>query len=278
MRITLTCLMVLIVLLMSGCDQVRNPFEGIDISDIKEVQSAPPVTMELVVPDYMKYSDVKLAPAAASSISIDSNLFEGANYPEGTKTLEITGGRLSTNVYTVITGWMRIYYRNGSTIYNIKVKGSADSGYTEFNQVDKNGAFLLRFTPDGHVQKVPIDSPTNIKELKFALRAQEKNTARVELSSDKAGLDQLSMDLNQSTRDSAVKEWNLNIMYPENGRLRIIVYSQLREAYTYTVYANGVELWHLVQADGKWYFEFSLTNGVVTNTGADNRKISVNIG
>lgn len=275
--ITLTCLMVLIVLLMSGCDQARNPFSIIGDETGEQVSTviarlSLPYPEGTILPSVTTES--KMAPAATGAIEVESNLFaDGNEYPNVKK---ITFNSINefnscrVKVWTALPGYIKAKFTNGGVIYDLWVNS------TKLITIDGNGSFQLMFDTNGNI--LQLSGGTGILNVKFTLTTTNESAGTtIYLSSDATGWASVPM-----TKSGQTWEWSGS--YVPDKQFAFVLWSDKRARYTSEVKVNGTTAIYLVKvADGAanqypvYHFKGKLnSNGTFINSGADNRTAIVN--
>ena len=289
--------LVLAVLLMSGCDSVYNPFEGIDgdggfgISDTNgglfdqpsgtvDVEFSLPKEFEnIIFPGESRMDRVLgLAPASANpKIWVESNLFDGAGYPGTTKKLgfdstdQFTSSK--TRMYTGCIGWMRAWFNGGGTIYQMGLNG------TNLTDLDNNGAFLFQLTTNGAVEQ---KQSTTAKLVPVAIKLTSSEAAgkTIYFSSEMTGGASLPMSYN-----SGARAWELNLAYPAVKNFWSMPWSDSRGLYgigNEVLSINGTRAFHLestgVKIDNtytKYWFEGEMDDSGQFKQKGNNLSISI---
>lgn len=257
-KMILASLMVLIVLVMSGCDQVRNPFEGIDSeitttdtggffnqpAGLADVEfSLPAEFQNIIFPGESKVDRVlSLAPASTNpKIWVESNLLDGALYPGETKKLAFTStgefAAAKTRMYTGCIGWLHAWFENGGTIYKLNLNG------TRLTNIDANGAFTFQIATNGVVEQKGAVSGTKLVDVAIRLTANESTNRVIYFASDMTGGASLPMTYNSSSR-----VWELNLCYPASKNFWFICWSDIRILYgigSEVLSINGTRAYHL---------------------------------
>lgn len=267
--------LVLLLFVVLGCDSVRNPFNAISeetakVGEVIEVNISLPYQDNIVYPG--RDASALQAPAAAGKISAESNLFAEADYPASKVLTFNTVQELNTTrikVHTAVPGWIRIWFIDGGTIYNICING------TLLSNIDKNGAFQLMFDLDGRV--IQLETEIQLVDVKFVLTTNESSATTIYFSSDVTGWAGIPMEYKGS------KTWEYGGRYIPDKDFTFVAWSNVRARYIYTIKVNGTEAVYLIKIDQGsktaypvYHFEGYLDkNGKFLNSGADNRQITV---
>jgi len=286
----------LVGLLTSGCDEIRNPFEeisdgGLGItsdtdgvfmdqpSGLAEVEfSLPPEFQNLIFPGESKVDRVlSLAPSANPKIWVESNLIEGAGYPGTTKklgftsTAEFTSSK--TRMYTGCIGWMRAWFDNGGTIYQMQLNG------TPLTDLDNNGAFTFQLATNGVVEQKQ-SATSKLVPVSIKLTSNEAAGKIIYFSSEMTGGASLPMNYNSGSR-----AWELNLGYPAGKTFWFLCWSDTRNLYgigNETLSINGTRAQHLESTgnkiDGvytKYQFEASFKENGQLEQKSNNLSVSI---
>lgn len=272
-------LFLVVIVVVSGCDSVRNPLNAISGSDVVgKVGKAITVRFSIPYGDNIVYPGIdpeqKMAPAFFSpKIYAESNLFAEASYPESTKILFGSVRELnstSIKVHTAVPGWIRIWFADGGTVYNVWING------IQLNNMDKNGAFLLMFDTDGTV--IQRETEFQLVGVKFILTTNESSSTTIYLSSDVTGWAGIPMDYVSS------KTWVFEGRYIPDQDFTFVAWSIERARYIYTIKVNGTEAVYLIKIDegSKTTYPVYHFKGKVDqssrfiNAGSDNRQVIIN--
>lgn len=276
--ITLTCLMVMIVLLMSGCDQARNPFSSILGDEIGEQVSTVIARLFLSYPEGTILPSVttenKMAPSATGAIEVESNLFaDGNEYPNVKK---ITFNSINefnscrVKVWTALPGYIKAKFTDGGVIYDLWVNS------TKLITIDGSGSFQLMFDTNGNI--LQLSGGVGILNVKFTLTTAESAGTTIYLSSDVTGWASVPM----TYKGSQIWEWSGS--YVPDKEFAFVIWSDKRARYTSDVKINGTTAVYLIKVtDGTstkypvYQFKGKLDNrGTFINSGPDNRTTIVN--
>lgn len=257
---------VLVVFLLAGCDynSPYNPFggggmSGITSADTGDLMDQPSSTTEVEFSLPKEFQNMifpgestpdrvlGLAPAAENPrIWVESNLFDGAGYPGTTKkmgftsTAEFTGSK--TKMYTGAIGWLRAWFENGGTIYQIQLNG------TRLTDVDSNGAFLFQLTTNGVVEQKQSGT-AKLVPVSIRLTSGESTGKVIYFSSEMTGGASLPM-----TYNSGSKAWELSLGYPAGKPFWVLPWSDTRGLYgigNEVLSINGTRAVHLESTGAK---------------------------
>ncbi len=263
-----------IVMFLVGCEGM-DPFSSISDGMGDAIESIGEFGVKIFLPDFANQApNGKMAPAANPRVYITGNLSPDVGL-DSEQTTEITSGVATIRVRTVNTVWFRVWRDPGGTVYNVRMKGPADNDYVTFSKVDANGAYLVEFTPDGHVLPVEPQKGDYVQKITFKLRTKEKADKAIQLASDATSWAAVNMSFDSSTRNAETKEWTYTTYY-KTGPLQAVLFSDSMRNYTYTLYINGTEAVYLIKKGTAWHFSGEIkSNGTFVNSGADNRSITI---
>lgn len=271
------CVVILLVFTVLGCDSARNPFNAISGEAVVEESKIIEVNFSLPYGDNIVYPggppDAQMAPASLGKIYVESNLLAEASYPESQKLLfdsvqELNRSRI--RVHTALPGWLRVWFKDGGTIYDVWVNG------VQLNNMDKNGAFLLMFDTDGAV--IQLETETQLVNVEFKLSTNESSSTTIYISSDVTGWAGVPMTYVGSTT------WTYSGRFLPNKDFTFVAWSNTRARYIYGLKVNGTEVVYLVKVDEGtktaypvYHFKGKLDQrGTFLNAGPDNRQVIIN--
>jgi len=277
-KITTSLMVLLIVFLFLGCDQARNPFSAVTDEIGKEVAT---VIAKLSLPAYPegtllpgKTQETKMAPAGASGIEVESNLFaEGNEYPNAKKISFNSIDAFNSSrikVWTALPGYITARFVGGGIVYDLWVND------TKLTTINGGGSFELMFDTNGDV--LQLAGGAGLINVKFNLTTNENTGTTIYISSDVTGWASVPM----SFKGGQTWEWSGS--YVPDKEFAFVIWSDKQARYTSEVTVNGTTAFHLVKvADGDsnkypvYHFKGKLDNhGTFINSGPDNRTTIVN--
>lgn len=280
-KIFASLVMLLVVMLLIGCDAALNPFDSVsdglgeivgELGQTSGFFTVPYSDDDLKTPmELMQVTN--MAPAVASTqVNIESDLFVNDGDPYGVKVYKFAGiSELNAKefmVYTGRIGYIRAWYEGGGDVLNLY-----------FNKIPlkyyKNNAFVLSFKLDGTIHQVQ-DGNDAIQNIEFRMSTNLPQDTEVWLWSEALGGAAVRM-----TR-IASQTWTTTTCYYDNKPFEFTLWSGSQNILTDGVSVNSTMANYLIEKDPgdklhypKYHFKGYVKDGKFYNSGTANIKIAV---